>query len=111
MIKFTDQLFKKLFMGLVTLAVMIGLILSVHLLFEVSLQSRTLWTGSIIAYLSINLIFDISGIKKKIIILVVSSIVLGIFFLTVLSWALVPSLITAMVILILIILLYMTFLQ
>lgn len=98
-------------MGLVTMAIMLGLILSVHLLFGVSLKSKPLWTGSIMAYLSINLIFDISGIKKKIIILVACSIMLGVFFFTILSWTLVPSLLAAMIILMLTILLYMTFLH
>ncbi len=110
MLKFTDKLFKKLFVGLVTLAVMLGLIICVHLLFGISLHSKSLWIGSILVYLSINLIFDINGIKKKIIILGVSSIIVGIFFIMALSWALAPSLLTAMIILILSVLLYMTFL-
>ncbi|MBU0706217.1 hypothetical protein KJ662_04695 [Patescibacteria group bacterium] len=82
-----------------------------HLLLNIPLNSKTLWGGSLLTYLAINLIFDISGISKKIIVLGVSSIIMGIFFNAILNWALVPSLLTGMVILMLSVILYMTFLH
>lgn len=98
-------------MGLVTMAVMLVFILSMHLLFQIPLNSRILWGGSILAFVAINLIIDISGIIKKIIILCMSSIVMGVFFNTVLNWPLIPSLLMGIVILIISVMLYMTFLH
>ena len=109
--KFTDKLFRKIFIGLVTLAVMLVLILSMHMLFQIPLDSRVLWSGNILVFVAINLIFDINGITKKIIILGVSSIVIGVFLNSVLNWPLIPSLVMGIGILIISALLYMTFLN
>lgn len=109
--KLIDRIFRELFMGLVTLAVMLIFILSMHLFMGIALFSKVLWSGSIFAYLAINLILDVKGIGKKVIVLGVSSVIMGIFFNAVLNWDLIPSLLTGMVILMLSILLYMTFLH
>lgn len=111
MLKSTDRLFRKLFMGLVTMAIMLVFILSMNLLFQIPLNSKALWSGSILAYVAINLIFDIRGITRKIIILCISSITMGMFFSEILHWTLVTSLLTGTVILIISVLLYMTFLH
>jgi len=111
MLKFTDRFFRKLFMGLATLALMLIVVLSVHLLLGVPLDSKPLWTGSLLAFLAINLIFDISSPAKKIITLGLSIVIMGGFFSAFLNWILVPSFLTGSIILILGVLLYMTFLH
>ena len=111
MLKSTDRLFRKLFIGLVTMAIMLVFILSMHLLFQIPLNSKALWGGSILTYTAINLIFDIRGITRKIIVLSISSITMGIFFSKILNWNIGTSLLTGTVILIISVLLYMTFLH
>lgn len=111
MLKFSDRLFRKFFMGLVSLALMLVFVLSMHLFLGINLDSRPLWGGSILAFLAINLVFDINGVIKKIFILGVSSVILGTFFNAVLNWSLAPSLLTGTVILMLSVLLYMSFLH
>jgi len=107
----TDRIFRKIFMGLMTLALMLVFILSSHIFFAVPLDSKMLWTGSLLTYLVINLIIDICGIANKLIVLLVSIVILGIFFNTIINWPLGHSLMTGMVIMIVSGLLYFTFLH
>lgn len=111
MLKFTDKLFRKLFMGLVTLAVMLVFILGMNLLLGIPLDSKALWGGSLLTFVAINLILDVSGITKRLIILGVSIIILGVFFNAIINWPLVQSLLAGLVILVISGLLYITFLH
>jgi len=107
--KFNDRKFRKVFTFLVTLALLLSFILSVHLLLSVPLNSTKLWSGSLLPFLAINILADVSSIQRKILVLSVSIVIMGIFFHTILNWALAPSLYTGTIILILSALLYSTF--
>ena len=107
----TDKIFRKIFLGLLTLAVMLAFILMMHLFFDVPMESKILWVGSILTYLIINLIIDFSGIYNRLIILAAGIIILSVFFISVIKWPVVPSMVTGMVIMLVCGLLYISFLQ
>lgn len=107
--KITDQSFKKLFTFLLTLALLLTFVLSVHLLLGTPLDSTNLWVGSILPFLFINMLTNVRRIHTKLIVLSVSIFIMGIFFHEVLNWGLAPSLYAGAIILILSVLLYMTF--
>lgn len=107
----TDKIFRKIFLGLLTLAVMLAFVLTMNLFFGISLHSKTLWTGSILTYLIINLIIDISGIYNRLIILAVGVIILTVFFTSIIKWPVTPSIVTGLVIMMVCGLMYITFLH
>lgn len=107
--KIDDTTFKKLFTFLLTLALLLAFILSVHLLLGVPFSSNKLLIGSVLPFLFINLLTNVKRIHTKLIVLSVSIVIMGIFFHAVLNWALAPSLYAGAIILILSVLLYMTF--
>lgn len=107
----TDKIFRKIFLGLLTLAVMLVFVLAVHLFFDVPLESKILWGGSILTYLIINLIIDISGIYNRLVILGAGIIILAVFFVSIIKWPVIPSLVAGMVIMVVCGLLYITFLH
>ena len=107
----TDKLFRKIFLGLMTLAVMLIFILAMNLFLDVSIYSKTLWGGSLLTYLIINLIIDVSGIQYRLLILVAGIIILATFFLLTLNWPLIPSLLIGLTIMIISGLLYISFLH
>jgi hypothetical protein len=109
--KSTDKLFRKLFMGLVTLAVMLVFILGMHLLLGVPLDSKALWGGSVLTFLAINLILDLSGITKRLIVFGVSIVILGIFFNSIINWPLTSSFLAGLIIIVISGLLYISFLH
>jgi hypothetical protein len=110
-VRYSDKLFKKIFMGLVTFAVMLTFVLAVHLFFSVPINSKPLWIGSLLTYLVINLIIDLTGLINRIVILIVGIVLLTIFFIAIINWPIVPSLLTGMIIMVMSGLLYITFLH
>lgn len=109
MIKFDDKFFQKIFIALITLAIMLVFILSIHLFLDEPINSTRLWVAGLLPFLTINLIEDINGKWGKIIILFVSIIAMILFFRSMLEWSFTPSLLGASVMMILSVLLYMTF--
>ena len=109
--EFNDQRFRKIFTGLVTLALLLIFVLSAHIFVGVPLNSSKLWSGSLIPFLAINLLTDINGIQRKLIVLSVSTVIMAIFFHAILNWPIAPSLYTGSIILVLSVLLYMTFIN
>jgi len=98
-------------MGLMTFAVMLTFVLAIHLFFAVPINSKALWTGSLLTYLIINLIIDLTGLVNRILILIVGIILLTTFFIAIINWPVVPSLLTGMIIMVMSGLLYITFLH
>ena len=107
----TDKLFRKIFLGLLTLAAMLAFILSIHLFIGTPLNSGILWGGSVLTYLIVNLIIDISGIYNRLIILGAGIVMLTVFFISIIKWSVVPSLVTGMIIMVICGLLYISFLH
>lgn len=107
----TDKLFRKIFMGLTTFAVMLAFILTMNIFFSVPLDSKVLWAGSFITYLIINLIIDVSGIYNRLFILGTGIVILSIFFTNIIHWPILPSVLAGMVIMVIIGLFYITFLH
>lgn len=111
MLSKTDKLFRRIFMALTTLAAMLAIVLIANLFFSVPLNSKSLWIGSILTYLTVNLVISVSGIYNRLVILFLGILILGVFFVSIIHWPLVPSLIAGMGIMVLCGLFYITFLH
>lgn len=107
--KLNDRFFRKIFIGLVTFAFMLFFILGMTIFLGEPINSVRMWVGSLIVFFSINMIFDINGVRKKMITLFLSIVAMFIFFHSMLEWSFLPSLYGGAIILILGVLLYMTF--
>ena len=109
--RITDKAFRRVFFGLVSLTIMLVFVLVMNILLFVPLDSQPLWIGTGIMYLGINSIYSFRSIKWKVTSLIVTATAMTTFLKIVMHWALLPSLFTALIVVSVTILLYMTFIS
>ena len=107
--KLTNKRFKKIFILLINLSFTLTFILIMNFLLLVPINSKPLWTGSIIMFFAINIFYDINSIIGKLATLLLAIVLMTIFFSFMLNWSLNPSIYVASIGVSLVILLYMTF--
>ena len=104
-----DKLFRKIFVGLVMIVLILCIALILNFFFDVPINSKKMWLGLLIIYIGITLFFLINRVKVKVLIIILTVVSVTLFIIQTLNWTLFPSIYLALVIVSLIIILYMTF--
>jgi hypothetical protein len=101
----TDQNYKRIFIILSGLAIVLFVVLLISLTFDVSLQSKELWIGALIVFLTIFLYYTTPP-YIKILTIITSAVVMYIFLNQFMGWSMQLSIIAAVITIILIIMGY-----
>ncbi len=104
-----DRLFRKIFVGLVMMVLILCIALIMNFFFEVPINSKKMWIGLLIIYIGITLFFLINRIKVKVLIIALTVVAVTLFIIQTLNWTLFPSIYLALISVSLIVILYMTF--
>ncbi|MDH5597309.1 MAG: hypothetical protein OEY44_04335 [Candidatus Peregrinibacteria bacterium] len=107
----TDKAFRRVFFALTSMTIMLIFVLFMNVILFVPLNSKPLWIGTGIMYLGINSIYSFRSIKWKVVTLILTAVAMTTFLKLVMHWALLPSIFTALIVVSITILLYMTFIS
>lgn len=103
-----DKFFFRAFVALMTLGLILVFMVVMNLLFNVPLDAKPLWIGSLIMFLGINLFYDLRGIPAKIITLIILIASMTYFFTGILQWSFMPGILFSLFAVMAVITLYLT---
>lgn len=89
-----DQNFKKIFIILSGLAIILFAVFLISLTFDISLRTKELWIGALILFLTIYIYYTVP-IYAKVITIIASAIVMYVFLSQFVGWSMEWSIITS----------------
>jgi len=97
-----DQTYKKIFITLASLAVILFVVFLISLTFDISLKTKELWIGALIVFLTIYLYYTVH-IYAKVATIILSAVVMYIFLSQFVGWTMEWSILVTVITIVLII--------